>query len=121
MKDFSYDSDASYINLSFNKQSYSFKIDTGAFTSLINKQEFKKIFDSKKLEDGEQIAMSAANDGNIIGYIHTVNFYIPEFNESRFLKVCFYDGTRLLLGMDAIRRNFEICFKKDNFSILLNQ
>ena len=91
MKEFDYNENFAYIKLNYSNEGYDFKIDTGAFMTVINKSEFKNFCPSKVLENGEEISMSSASSqDDMKGYIHKVSVYIVEFKEARFLDICFY-------------------------------
>jgi hypothetical protein len=120
MEDFYYTKGNPYIRLYYGKGFYEFKIDTGAFTTVLNKKEFKNFCPNKTLEHGIPEKMVVANGAVIDGFIHKVSVYIKEFKESRLLDIFFYDGSMGLLGMDAIKNNFKICFEKYNFKIELH-
>lgn len=117
MKKIKYNGMFANISLSCHSHTLSLKIDTGAFMTCISKNEFRNICPNKKIEDGDEQEMRSASDDDMIGYIHKVSVYFVELQEARFIDICFYDGTRGLLGMETIRKNFEICFYKDNFAI----
>lgn len=113
---------SAHIDFSLPRSQYyhSFKIDTGAFITLIPDSEFKKFFPNKKLEEGKAIQFASASNTPMIGYTHKVLLHIKECNQAKLMNVCFFSGSRALLGMDMIREHFTICFQKDHFSLKIN-
>jgi len=105
------------IALSNSKYSTSFKIDTGASLTALPAGEFKNFFSNKHIMDGEQIALSGANGGRMVGYTHKTLVKVIGSDEAIMMDICFYDGLRALLGMDMIQKYFKICFEEDKYFI----
>ena len=122
MKEFAYKNGSANLEFSLpcSKYSSSFKIDTGASLTALPASEFKNFFSSKDIMGGTPISLTSASGGGMYGYSHKVIVKPIGFDKNIIMDICFYNGLRGLLGMDMIKKHFQMCFKKDKFIISVN-
>lgn len=123
MKAYDYkDCGSAYVQCSLPNSIYkhSFKIDTGAFITLLPKSEFNNFFPNKILESGKAQNLKSASNTAMRGYTHKVLLHFINYNQNKIVDICFYDGKRALLGMDMIKKHFRLCFEKDKFFVKLS-
>ena len=93
------------------------KIDSGAAIFVMPYAHFKYFFHHKLLENGKEIEMCSASNHSLTGYIHQVPIFMPQIQANFNAEVCFYSGSRTLIGIDILKKYFHFCINKQGFSL----